>query len=215
MLGQFRVEPDPELEPEFEDEPDEPLLVLLDPELLVLDDGVVVEELEVEEPELEFEPVVPELPVFDVVAALAASAPPARRPDVSAPTAKTLRKRICMSGCPFVCCVVRSVRAGTAHDVPATCGVPQSDRSASVEFVDDPMTIHRRLRSASTADATSPHMRANDDAQVQRLVARQQYERIGTSTVSAPANWGWASRYRRMDSRCLFRAASSMVMMAL
>jgi hypothetical protein len=83
---------DPELEPELELDPelDEPVLVLPEPELevLVLDDGVVVEELDVEP-----EPVFPEL---DVVAALAASAPPAMSPDESAPTARTLRKRMCM-----------------------------------------------------------------------------------------------------------------------
>ena len=52
MLGQLWVEPvpDPELEPEPEDVLDEPELVLGDPEfpVPVLDDGVVVDELEVE-----------------------------------------------------------------------------------------------------------------------------------------------------------------------
>ena len=51
MLGQLWVEPvpDPELEPEPEDVLDEPELVLGDPEfpVPVLDDGVVVDELEV------------------------------------------------------------------------------------------------------------------------------------------------------------------------
>ena len=82
MFGQFFVEPDPELEPEpeFELEPDPELVdefEALDPvvpepgvpepvsPVVELDDGVVV----------------------DVVAALATSAPPARRPDVRAPTA--------------------------------------------------------------------------------------------------------------------------------
>ncbi len=76
MFGQFFVGPDPELElePEFELGPDpgpDPGLVdeFEDPEpvppVVELDDGVLV----------------------DVVAALATSAPPARRPDVSAPTA--------------------------------------------------------------------------------------------------------------------------------
>lgn len=92
MLGQLWVEPDPELE--LEPELDEPVAVLPEPvlEVLVFDDGVVVEELDVEP-----EPVFPEL---DVVAALAASVPPAKRPDESAPTARTLRRRICMS-CSF------------------------------------------------------------------------------------------------------------------
>jgi hypothetical protein len=110
MFGQFFVEPDPELElePEFELEPE--------PEL--------VDELD--EPDPEFPaPVVPEpvLPVFelddgvlvdDVVAALATSAPPATRPDVKAPTARTFRRRICMCVCPFLWVQHRLVRTGTA-----------------------------------------------------------------------------------------------------
>ncbi len=99
MLGQFLVEPEPELVP--------------DPELPVLErvDGVVVDEFEL----------VPELPVVvDVVAAVAASAPPATRPDVSAPMATTLRSRICMPVCPFVCVERRPVRAGTADGAPWT-----------------------------------------------------------------------------------------------
>jgi hypothetical protein len=91
MSGQFLVEPDPELEvepdPDPEDELEEP-----DPVLPVFefDDGVVVDGDELE--------LVPEFPVdVDVVAALATSAPPARSPEVSAPTARTLRKRICMA----------------------------------------------------------------------------------------------------------------------
>ena len=85
MLGQLRVvlEPGLELEPDPEEVPEPEL-----PEL-VPDDGVVVEELDAE---LE-----PELPVVvEVVAALATSAPPARRPEVSAPMASTLRRRIVM-----------------------------------------------------------------------------------------------------------------------
>ena len=86
--------PDPELGLEPEDVPDEP--ELLDPELplLVLADGVLVDELEVA--------LVPELPVVvEVVAALATNAPPVRSPALSAPTASTLRRRICMGGVPF------------------------------------------------------------------------------------------------------------------
>jgi hypothetical protein len=91
MSGQFLVEPDPELEvepdPDPEDELEEPDPVL---PVLELDDGAVVDADELE--------LVPEFPVaVDVVAALATSAPPARRPEVSAPTARTLRKRICMA----------------------------------------------------------------------------------------------------------------------
>jgi len=97
MLGQLWVELEPELEPDPEEVLEDPELVLPEPELgvLVPDDGVVVEELEVV---LE-----PELPAaLEVVAALATSAPPARRPELSAPMASTLRRRICMGGCPFV-----------------------------------------------------------------------------------------------------------------
>jgi hypothetical protein len=89
MLGQFFVEPEPEL---LEPEPDE----LLDPELVLLDpvlelDGVVVVEVLV--PVLE-----PVVPVLDelVVAASATSAPPVTRPVVSAPIANTFRSRIFM-----------------------------------------------------------------------------------------------------------------------
>ena len=106
MSGQFLVEPDPELELEPDDELDEP-----DPEPPVpvlpefeLEEGVVVDELEL----------APEFPVVvDVVAALATSAPPARSPDVSAPTARTLRKRICMA-CRALSCHVSPNRFGSA-----------------------------------------------------------------------------------------------------
>ena len=100
MSGQFLVEPEPELEfePEPVDELEEPEPVLPAPDL---DDGVVVEGLAVEEFDVELAPVFPELPVVvDVVAASATNAPPAMRPDVSAPVARTLRRRICMV-CPF------------------------------------------------------------------------------------------------------------------
>ena len=100
------VEPDPEFELEPDDELDDPDPVLPDPEVpeLVLGDGVVVDE-----PEL-----VPEFPVVvDVVAALATSAPPARSPDVKAPTARTLRKRMCMECLAFrVMCRTKPVRFG-------------------------------------------------------------------------------------------------------
>jgi hypothetical protein len=106
MLGQFLVEPDPGLALEPDDELAEPVPVVPDPELpeVVLNDGAVVEELEL----------VPEFPVaVDVVAASATSAPPARSPDVSAPTARTLRKRIFMGGVPFrVMCHAEPVRFG-------------------------------------------------------------------------------------------------------
>jgi hypothetical protein len=99
MSGQFLVEPDQELDPEPELEPEPDPEDELEPEPVLpvfeLEDGVVVDELEL----------VPEFPVVvDVVAALATSAPPARSPEVSAPTARTLRKRICMS-CLTLSCV--------------------------------------------------------------------------------------------------------------
>lgn len=112
MFGQFLVEPDPE--PAFEPEPELPVLEL--------DDGVVADEPEL--PVLELVPELPELPVaVDVVAALATSAPPARRPDVNAPTARTLRRRICMADVPFRLCwsadpfgpVVRTLRPGSVR----------------------------------------------------------------------------------------------------
>jgi hypothetical protein len=102
MLGQFFVEPEDEPEPVEEPEPvdelEEPEPVL---PALELDDGVVEDELDVEGFDVELVPVFPELPVVvDVVAASATSAPPATRPDVSAPMASTLRKRICMGALP-------------------------------------------------------------------------------------------------------------------
>ena len=112
MFGQFLVEPEPELEPEPEPE------LELGPELLLfeLDDGVVVEDPDVE--------LVPEFPEVVVVAALATSAPPARSPEVSAPTARTLRKRMCMAVVPFSVfaapapCepVLQTVRSGSVRD---------------------------------------------------------------------------------------------------
>ncbi len=99
MLGQFLVEPEPELVPEPDGVLAEPELVLPEPVLPEpeLDDGVEVEELLVE-PEPEF-PV-----VVDVVAALATSAPPATRPEVSAPMPITLRRRIFIGCLPFISC---------------------------------------------------------------------------------------------------------------
>jgi hypothetical protein len=102
MLGQFRVEaelPEPELELEPEPEPELELLPELEPvepELpvpeLLLDEGVDVEELELE-------PGVVLGVELEVVAALATNAPPATRPVVNAPMASTLRKRMCMERC--------------------------------------------------------------------------------------------------------------------
>jgi len=123
MLGQLWVVPEPEAEPELELEPeellDDPELVLPEPALSepVLDEGVVVDELGLE---VEPDPV-PELPVVvEVVAALATSAPPARRPELSAPMASTLRRRNCMGWCPFVSVKRQPIRAGTPHPAPRT-----------------------------------------------------------------------------------------------
>ncbi|HEY3587799.1 MAG TPA: hypothetical protein VGK85_11630 [Myxococcaceae bacterium] len=126
MLGQFLVEP--ELEPELELEP-EPVDEFEEPEpvlpALELDDGVVEEELDVEGFDVELVPVFPELPVVvGVVAASATSAPPATRPDVNAPMASTLRKRICM-GVPFL-----SLGAGPLEPVVIRCA---PDLSAAAE----------------------------------------------------------------------------------
>jgi hypothetical protein len=110
MLGQLCVEP--ELEP-FDvdpDEPDDPELALLDPdvELLELEDGGVVEVLA-----LVLEPVVP---VLDepVVAASATSAPPVTRPAVSALIANTFRRRI------FMVIVLSLVRIAAPSGVAAS-----------------------------------------------------------------------------------------------
>ena len=118
MSGQFLVEPDPE--PAFEPEPELPVL---EP-----DDGVVAEEPDVDEFAVELVPELPELPVVvDVVAALATSAPPARRPEVNAPTARTLRRRICMADVPFRLCW----SADPVGPVPAPCA---SDLGATAEW---------------------------------------------------------------------------------
>ena len=113
MLGQLWVEPELELEPvepELEPELDEPEPVLLDPVLgvLELEGGVAVDELV---PEVPLDPV---FPVLEVVAALATNAPPARRPEVSAPMASTLRRRICMTVLPFISCGAPT-RSGRHH----------------------------------------------------------------------------------------------------
>lgn len=127
MFGHFWVEPLPELElelepdvpelepdelaPEFEPEP-EPVLELVF-ELLDVD-GVVVDALV-----LALEPVEP---VLLVVAASATSAPPATRPVVSAPIAKTLRNRTFMV-VALSFRVLRHTRSGRqSHAAPRICG---------------------------------------------------------------------------------------------
>ena len=101
ILGQFLVEPELELVPEpVELEDPEPVVPVPELPVLELDEGVVVDEPDVAEFDVAL---VPELPVVvDVVAALATSAPPARRPELSAPTARMLRRRIFIACVPFV-----------------------------------------------------------------------------------------------------------------
>ncbi len=93
MFGQLLVEP--ELDPEVP-ELDEPELE--EPEVED-DDGVDVDELE-DGVDVELVPELPVEPVVEVVAAFATNAPPTRRPELSAPTASTLRRRNGMSGIP-------------------------------------------------------------------------------------------------------------------
>ena len=146
MLGQFLVEPEPEPELELP-ELDEPLLELLEPELVppdpevpvlpvlepVLDDGVLVEELEVELV-LGVE--------LDVVAALATNVPPATRPVVNAPMASTLRKRMCMDDC--LSSLVKRLPFGR-YGQPAIpiCAREQSGLGEWVESPYDSVTILR------------------------------------------------------------------------
>ena len=110
--GAGELEP---VEPELEPELDEPEPVLLDPVLpvLELEDGVAADELV---PEVPLDPV---FPVLEVVAALATNAPPARRPEVSAPMASTLRRRICMTVLPFISC--EAPTQSGRHRIRCTC----------------------------------------------------------------------------------------------
>ena len=143
MLGQLCVElePEPELELEPEELLEDPELVLPVPEFpdLVPDAGVVVDAVPVE--------LGPELPVVvEVVAALATSAPPARRPEVSAPIASTLRRRICMGECTFRLVKRQPIRAGTPHRAPRIWVRAQNDVGAPEELPDEQVTIHRNRR---------------------------------------------------------------------
>jgi hypothetical protein len=216
MLGQLCVEPELELlepEPDEPDELDDPELVLLDPEfeLLELDDGVVVEELV-----LVLEPVVPVLDVL-VVAASATSAPPVTRPVVNAPIANTFRIRIFMVCCPFASCDAPPRSERQSHSALRTCGRAHNDRKVSVGFPDNRVTIH-----SGRAWWQSPHSLPGGRSQQhrsrrsgQRLCARQQYARIGTSITSRPDRKSCSSRKRRIARRCRSRASSSMVMTTL
>jgi hypothetical protein len=159
MLGQFWLEPELELDPLDPELELEPELVLPDPEVPELepDDGVVVEEPDVEELLVELEPV-PVLPVPDVVAALATSAPPATRPEVSAPTAKTLRRRICMSCCPFRSCDAPAppgrYRTRCARHLWRPAELPQCGGG-----------VVRRLHDDSQEPSQPAHSGIGDDAQ--------------------------------------------------
>jgi hypothetical protein len=186
MLGQLCVEPELELlepEPEEPDELDDPEFVLLDPvfELLEPDDGVV------EELALVPEPVVPVLEVL-VVAASATSAPPVTRPVVNAPIANAFRNRILMVCCPFTSCDAPPRSGWQSHVALWTCGRAHNHRNALVAFRDDRVTIHSR-----PASSQLPHrvpvghpQRRRRRRSDQRLCARQQYARIGTSITSCP-----------------------------
>ncbi len=142
MFGQLLVEPEPDPEVPELDEPelDEPELE--EPELED-DDGVDVDELEVDELEVGLVPELPVDPVVEVVAALATSAPPTRRPELRAPTASTLRRRNGMSSIPFVLCD-RPTQAGTAERAPRICGSTYTCLSQCTGFPDESMTILRK-----------------------------------------------------------------------
>ena len=109
---EFELDPEPVPVDEFED-PDPVDPVLVEPVPVDPVEPVPVDPVPVD-PVLELEDGV----VVDVVAALATSAPPARRPDVNAPTARTFRRRICMWICPFFWVQRRFVRIGTTHGAP-------------------------------------------------------------------------------------------------
>ncbi len=171
MLGQLWVVP--ELEPPV------PVPVL---EEFDVDDGVVVDEPEVEPLDVEPVPVFPVEPVVDVVAALATSAPPATRPELSAPMAITLRIPNGM-GVPFVVCD-RPARAGTAQPAPCICVSQHNDVGECSGFRDESMTILRTGLDAPAISTVALRI-CNARAQVgrrrsvvrsahQRLVARQQ-----------------------------------------
>lgn len=174
MLGQFLVEPELELElPELE-EPELELPVF--PVLELDDDGAVVDA-----PVLELEPELVLGVELDVVAALATNAPPARRPVVNAPTASTFRKRSCIGRNAFRLWCNALHSEGTAQRAPPTCGQSHSELGECVELPCERVTILRKR--------WSPRPRVGLVRWTQaRLAARQQYERMGTSSTSWPMN---------------------------
>jgi hypothetical protein len=193
MLGQFLVEldePDPD-EPELglpELELPEPELVLPELEVpvlpvleLLLDEGVLVEEPEPEELVFGVE--------LDVVAAPATNAPPTTRPVVNAPTASTLRKLSCMDWIPFV-----SVRRPPFGGCPTACDPdlwtgaerPRSAGGVALRIGDD----SQELRTLGCGRVASVEFHVGPTC----VVARQQYERMGTSRRSPSANSMFSSR---------------------
>ena len=126
MFGHLWVELEPELEVELEPELVEPELEL-EPEFPLLDVLGVVEDEPVDEPVEEFDV------VLEVVAALATSAPPATRPEASAPVASTVRNRIFIGSAflgqvlhPLTRAVCTSVRPRPVGDRTFTSVKPRS-----------------------------------------------------------------------------------------
>ncbi len=144
----------------------EPELDELDPEVPELDDGADVDELGVDESDVEPVPELPVEPVVEVVAALATSAPPATRPEVSAPIASTLRKRNGMGTIPFGVCG-RPTQAGTTERAPRVCVSPYTDVGQGTGFADESMTILRRRARCSDSSRLA-HRRSNARAQHSR-----------------------------------------------
>jgi hypothetical protein len=128
MFGQFWVDPELELEPEPVLEPFElfELPVLPELELAVLFEPDVPDVVLVPvDPEFPVDEVVPSVEVVElvpepdvepaVVAAFATTAPPATRPEASAPAASTLRNRMCIGVALLGRCCARSLeRTATA-----------------------------------------------------------------------------------------------------
>jgi hypothetical protein len=165
MFGQFRLELEPELLlPELEDpelelapelvlpELEVPVLPVLEP---VLDEGVLVEEPEVE---LVFG--------VELVAAPATTAPPATRPVVNAPMATMLRGRICIESLPFISVRCPPVRGAVqACDPDLWAGAERRRRVGGVALrMGDDSQERAMLKQQSPARPTSQA----------RLAARQQ-----------------------------------------
>jgi hypothetical protein len=198
MFGQLVVEP--ELDPEVPelDEPELEEPELEEPELED-DDGVDVDPLEVDELEVGLVPELPVEPVVEVVAAFATNAPPTRRPELSAPTASTLRRRNGMRSIPFVLCG-RPTQAGTAERAPRICGSPYTRVGQCTGFPDESMTI---LRMGPRCSDVSRAAHRTSTARTQDATRRR------TDQVSAcqPANSTSASARRSHPGRGIPRAS--------